>query len=82
MLGFVTFGTREQVRRAGEFVEGQGLRCRIIRADDGRTELMVVFDKATTQQSALSLYKRIASGEFATKDTGYILIPASAVKSK
>ena len=80
MLGFVTYGTPEQVKRAGEFVEGQGARCGIIKAEDGRTELMVIFDKTTTEQSAFSMYKRVADGEFATKDTGYIVIPANALK--
>jgi hypothetical protein len=80
MLGFVTFGTPEQIDRAGRFIEAQGVRCAILKAEDGRTELMVIFDKRSTPQSAMSLYKRIERGEFKTKDTGYILVPRSSMK--
>jgi hypothetical protein len=82
MLGFVTFGTSEQVQRAGHAVEEQGIRCGILKADDGRTELMAIFDKRTTQQTAFSLYKRVLEGEFGTTDTGYILAPASSLKKQ
>ena len=82
MLGFVTFGTPEQIQRVGEVVEAQGLHCGIVKADDGRTELMVVFDQTTTRETALSLYTRVARGEFATNDTGYLLAPVSTLKSK
>ena len=82
MLGFVTFGTPEQIQRVGEVVQEQGLHCGIVKADDGRTELMVVFDQTTTQETAFSLYTRVARGEFATNDTGYLVAPVSALKSK
>jgi hypothetical protein len=82
MLGFVTFGTAVQLERVGAVVEKQGIRCGILKADDGRSELMVIFDKATTREAAFSLYKRVADGEFGTTDTGYLLVPASAVKSQ
>jgi hypothetical protein len=82
MLGFVTFGTPSQIQRVGEAVEKQDFHCRILKAEDGRTELMVIFNKATTQETAFSLYRRVATGEFGTADTGYILAPATAVQSK
>jgi len=82
MLGFVTFGTPPQVQQAGQAVEMEGLHCGTITAEDGRTELMVIFDRTTTQEKAFSLYKRVLGGEFGTTDTGYLLAPVSALKSK
>ena len=82
MLGFVTFGTPDQIEKAGSAMEKGGVHCGILKAEDGRTELMVIFDSETTMERAFSLYKRALDGEFGTSDTGYMLLPADAVKKK
>jgi hypothetical protein len=81
-LGFVTYGTQEQVTNLATAAKGLGLNCGLPKTDDGRIEIMVLFDAKTTRDLAFSFYNRVAKGEFGTTDTGLMIVPANAADKK
>ena len=78
LLGFITFGTEEQITRLATAAEQSGLHCALPKSDDGRIEILVLFDSKTTRDFAFSFYNRVTRGEFGTTNTGLIIVPARA----
>jgi hypothetical protein len=81
-LGFITYGTQEQVTKLATAAKQSGLNCGLPKTDDGRIEIMVFFDSKTSRDLAFSFYNRVAGGEFGTTDTGLMIVPANAAQKK
>ena len=81
-LGFITYGTQDQVTRLANAAAQSGLNCGLPKTDDGRIEIMVFFDSRTSRDVAFGFYNRVAKGEFGTTDTGLMIVPASAAQKK
>jgi hypothetical protein len=81
-LGFISYGTQEQIIQLATAAEKSGLNCGLPKTDDGRIEIMVFFDSKTSRENAFSFYNNVAKGAFGTTDTSLMIVPASEAKKK
>ena len=78
-IGFVAFGSIEDVTKLAVAARKAGFYCGLPDADGG-VEIMVFFDRKSTKEGAFDLYKRVERGEFGKfSKVGLMIAPVSAL---
>jgi hypothetical protein len=82
MLGFVTSGSEAQVSKLATVAQQAGLHCMLPDPKGADVKILVLYDSSTSRDLAFSFYNRVSKGEFGTKDTGLMIVPASEAMKK
>jgi hypothetical protein len=80
LLGFAAFGSEIDIQKLETAARAEGFGAGRPKTDDGRIELMVLFDSKTTREHAFGFMGRVQRGEFGAFETGTMIVPPSAIK--